>query len=136
MRYAITLLTLLLLIGCASGPSSDGGFVTRHGVIVGKEVIMVEESSSQTQVDSSVSVGVSSGRGLSIGLGFWLSPAFRSSQSPPVRYRIQLLDEEEMVVYHESHLFEVDDCVEISYLAGDDRNPPIMKRIEGGCVGN
>ncbi len=137
MRFTIMLLTLAFLWGCASKQPSEAEFVTRIGVIVGKEVVDPESGGNETRVNSSVSVGVSSGSGLSIGLGFLLSPLSRSSdENPPVRYRVDLMDGEQMTVFHESHLFEVDDCVEITSLIGDDKNPPMMKRIKGGCGSN
>ena len=137
MRSAIMLLTLALLYGCASSQPSESEFVTRIGVIVGKEVVDLEAGGNETRTSTSVSVGASSGGGFAIGLGFLLSPSSRSSdENPPVRYRVELMDGEQMTVFHESSLFEVEDCVEITSLAGDDQNPPIMKRIKGGCGGN
>ena len=137
MRSAIVLLILALLYGCASSQPSEEEFVTRIGVIVGKEVVDLEAGGTGTRTSTSVSVGASSGGGFAIGLGFLLSPSSRSSdENPPVRYRVELMDGEQMTVFHESNLFEVEDCVEITSLAGDDQNPPIMKRIKGGCGGN
>ena len=137
MRSAIMLLTLALLYGCASNQPSESEFVTRIGVIVGKEVVDLEAGSTQNRTSTSVSVGASSGGGFAIGLGFLLSPSSRSSdENPPVRYRVELMDGEPLTVFHESSLFEVDDCVEITSLTGDDQNPPIMKRIKGGCGAN
>ena len=137
MRSAIMLLTLALLWGCASKQPAESEFVTRIGVIVGKEVVDLEVGSTESRTSTSVSVGASSGGGFAIGLGFLLSPGSRSSdEKPPVRYRVDLMDGEQMTVFHESNLFEVDDCVEVTFLADDDQNPPMMKRIKGGCVGN
>ena len=137
MRFTIMLLILAFLYGCASRQASEAEFVTRIGVIVGKEVVDLEAGSSETRTRTSVSASVSSGGGFAIGLGFLLSPSSRSSdENPPVRYRVDLMDGEQMTVFHESNLFEVEDCVEITSLAGDDQNPPLMKRIKGGCVGN
>lgn len=137
MRSAVMLLTLALLYGCATSKPSESEFVTRIGVIVGKEVVDLETGGNETRTSTSVSVGASSGGGFGIGLGFLLSPSSRSSdENPPVRYRVELMDGEQLTVFHESSLFEVDDCVEITSLAGDDQNPPIMKRIKGGCGAN
>jgi len=130
------LLTLTLLYGCATSQPPEAEFVTRIGVIVGKEVVDLEAGSTDTRTNTSVSVGASSGGGFAIGLGFLLSPSSRSSdENPPVRYRVELMDGEQLTVFHESSLFEVEDCVEITSLAGDDQNPPLMKRIKGGCGG-
>jgi hypothetical protein len=134
MRFAIALLTLAVLYGCTSKQPAESDFVTRIGVIVGKEVVELEAGSTERRTNTSVSVGASSGGGFAIGLGFLLSPGSRSSdEKPPVRYRVELMDGEQMTVFHESNLFEVDDCVEVTFLADDDQNPPMMKRIKGGC---
>jgi len=131
------LLTLALMCGCASKQPSESDFVTRIGVIVGKEVVDLEAGSTDTRTSTSVSVGASSGGGFAIGLGFLLSPGSRSSsEKPPVRYLVDLMTGEQLTVFHESNLFEVDDCVEITSLEGDDENPPMMKRIKGGCGGS
>ena len=136
MRSTIMLLTLALLYGCAanSAAENDTEFVTRIGVIKGKEVVDPENPGSDKQVNTSVHASVSSGGGLSIGLGFLIS-ALSGGASPdhPVRYQIELLDGEPITVYHESDLFEVEDCVEISSMADDDETPPLMKRIKDGC---
>ena len=125
---------MTLLSACATGrpAPADTEFVTRIGVITGKEVIEPEEA-GESQASTGVSASMSSDTGLSIGIG-WLLPLFASSpETIPVRYHVKLLDGEKITVFHDSNRFEVDDCVEISSLAGDDKNPPLMKRIEGGC---
>lgn len=136
MRSTIMLLTLALLYGCAAGSASenDTEFVTRIGVIKGKQVIDPENAGSDKQVNTSVHASVSSGGGLSIGLGFLVSAlSGGASEVHPVRYQVELMDGEQITVYHESDLFEVEDCVEIKSLAGDDETPPLMKRIKAGC---
>lgn len=136
MRSTVMLLTLALLYGCAaSSPAdNDAELITRIGVIKGKEVVDPEIAGSDKQVNTSVHASVSSGGGLSIGLGFLVS-ALSGGTSPdhPVRYQVELLDGEPMTVYHESDLFEVEDCVEISSMAGDDEALPLMRRIKEGC---
>ena len=136
MRSTIMLLTLALLYGCATSRATenDPEFVTRIGVIKGKQVIDPENAGNVKQTNTSVHASVSSGSGLSIGLGFLVS-AFSggASEEHPVRYQVELLDGEPITVYHESDLFEVEDCVEISSMAGDNETPPLMKRIKGGC---
>jgi len=136
MRSTIILLTLALLTGCAaSSPTeNDTEFVTRIGVIKGKQVIDPENAGGDKQTSTSVHASVSSGSGLSIGIGFLVSAmSGGSSEKHPVRYQVELLDGEPITVYHESDLFEVEDCVEISSMAGDNETPPLMKRIKGGC---
>ena len=136
MRSTIMLLALALLYGCAaSSPAeNDAEFVTRIGVIKGKQVVDPEYSGGDKQTNTSVHASVSSGGGLSIGLGFLVGTfSGGSSEKHPVRYQVELLGGDPMTVYHESDLFEVEDCVEISWMAGDDETPPLMKRIKGGC---
>ena len=112
MRSTIMLLTLALLWGCASKQPSESEFVTRIGVIVGKEVVELEAGSTESRTSTSVSVGASSGGGFAIGLGFLLSSGSRSNdEKPPVRYRVELMDGEQMTVFPESNLFEIDDCL-------------------------
>ncbi len=135
MRFAIVLLTLAVLHGCASKQPDETDFVTRIGVIVGKEVVDLE-AGGERRTSTSVSVGASSGGGFAIGLGFLMSPSRNSDEKPPVRYRVDLINGEQLTVFHESNLFEIDDCVEITSLVGDDQNPPMMKRIKGGCGAN
>jgi hypothetical protein len=135
MRVVAILLSLALLSACATGKPAPGGaeFVTRIGVITGKEVVEPEEAGVESGVSTGAAVSMSSDTGLSIGIG-WLLPLFSSSaETVPVRYHLRLLDGEQITVYHDSDRFEVGDCVEVSSLAGDDKNPPLMKRIEGGC---
>lgn len=134
MRPAILLLTLLLLVGCATSKPSEDDYVIRTGVIVGKEVVEPEDASRRSKGSSSVSASVSSGGGVSIGLGFLLGSMSRgSAEKPPVRYRVELNGGEQITVYHESDLFEAGDCVEIRSLPGDDKNLPQMKRLSEGC---
>ena len=134
MRPAIMLATLVLLAACATKNTPEQEFVTRIGVITGKEVVEIEGTGSESRVSTGVSVSASSGSGMAIGLGFLFSPWSSSSpEKAPVRYQVELMDGEPLTVYHESDLFEVDDCVEITSIDGDDQNPPIMKRLKGGC---
>ena len=135
MRSAIILLTLALLSACAaSSPAENESELIRIGVIKGKEVVDPENAGSDKKVNTSVHASVSSGGGVSIGLGFLVSAlSGGTSEDHPVRYQVELLDGEQITVYHESDLFEVEDCVEIKSLASDDKKPPLMKRIKGGC---
>ena len=136
MRTLVMLLSLALLSACATSKSDgDDEFVTRIGVIIGKEVVELDQVKSESRVSTGVSASVSSGGGLSIGIGFLLSPLFKSTpEKEPVRYEVELINGDPLTVYHESVDFLVGDCVEVSSLAHDeDDNPPLMKRIEGGC---
>jgi hypothetical protein len=46
---------------------------------------------------------------------------------------MEYLDGEQITIFHDSDLFEVEDCVQISTPVGDDKNPPIMKRPREDC---
>jgi len=134
MRATAILLCLALLSACATARPAPGGadYVTRIGVITGKEVVEPEDAGAG-RVSTGVSASMSSDTGLSIGIG-WLLPLFaKSPDTIPVRYHVKLLDGEIITVYHDSDRFEVDDCVEISTRAGADEKPPLMRRLEGGC---
>jgi len=118
MRAIALLLSLALVSACATGRPAPGTreFVTRIGVITGREPVDPGES------------------GQLIAFGMLMSSGFSvASQSGAVRYRVKLLNGEEVTVFQDSDQFEVGDCVEISALAGADENPPLMKRIVGGC---
>jgi len=136
MRSVLMLLTLALLYGCASNKpaENDAEFITRIGVIKGKDVIDPETAASDRRVNTGVSASVSSGGGISVGIGFLVSAlSGASSEDPLVRYQVELSGGEKITVYHQSSIFEVEDCVEIKSVAGDDKNPPQMKRLKNGC---
>ncbi|MCG6891622.1 MAG: hypothetical protein LJE92_18725 [Gammaproteobacteria bacterium] len=136
MRSILMLLTLALLYGCASNKPAedDTQFITRIGVIKSKDVVELENASGDKKVNTSVHASVSSGGGVSIGLGFLvMAMSGGSSEDPPVRYQVELADGEKMTVYHKSNDFEVDDCVEIKSRVGDDEKSPQMKRLKDGC---
>ena len=133
LRSAILLLTLTLLVGCAASKPAEDEFVTRMGVIMGKDVVDPKQAqSSSTHVSSGVSV--SSDRGVSIGIGVLLgSLGSGSSAESSVRYHVDLTDGEQITVYHQSDQFLAGDCVEIRSVPGNDSYPPQMKRIAGSC---
>ena len=134
MRIPVLLSSLALMAACATGqPDTKDEFITRVGVITAKEVVELEQAQRQSRVTTGVSV--SSGGGVSVGIGFLVSSLFSgSSNKAPVRYHVDVIGGETITVYHESDVFQVGDCVEVSSLANDeDKNPPLMKRIQGGC---
>jgi len=136
MRSILMLLSLALLYGCAGNnpAENDAEFITRIGVIKGKDVVDPETAASDRRVNTGVSASVSSGGGVSIGIGFLVSAlSGGSSEGPLVRYQVELSGGEITTVYHKSDLFEVEDCVEIKSTVGDDKNPPQMKRLKDGC---
>jgi hypothetical protein len=136
MRSWIVLSIVFLLCDCASTSPAlkDTELVTRIGVIASKEVVDLEDSRNESRVNTSVSASVSSGGGLALGLGFLMSSLFiDTAENPPLRYRVDLLEDEQICVFHHSDLFEVGDCVEISTLADDDSTPPMMKRSKDAC---
>ena len=136
MRYSSLLLAVVLVFGCSSKkPTEDEAeIITRVGVIIAKEDVNMEQVEEDSKVRTTVYGSVSSGSGVSIGMGFLLSPFFSSdSDRDPVRYEVDLKDGGQITVYHESRDFEVDDCVEITIYPDEEKNPPAMKRDKGGC---
>ncbi len=137
MRYAILCLSAILIGACSSKSAieDEAEIITRVGIIKTKDDVsmqQVEEDSSR--VNTSVYGSISSGGGVSIGLGFLFSQ-FGSSSSDvePVRYEVELLDGGQMTIYHDSRDFEVDDCVEIVVHPDEEKHPPTMQRNKGGC---
>ncbi len=136
MRYSILILTALLALGCSSKkPHEDNAeIITRIGVISAKEDADLNEVEKDTGSRTSVYGSVSSGGGVSIGIGVLLS-SFLSSDSDQnlVRYEVDLKDGGQFTIYHDSRDFEIDDCVEISVHPDEDKHPPTMKRNKDAC---
>ena len=136
MRYSSLLLAAVLVFGCSSKkPTEDEAeIIIRIGLIIAKEDVNMEQVEKDSKVRTTVYGSVSSGSGVSVGLGFLLSPFFSSdSDRDPVRYEVDLKDGGQITVYHESQDFEVGDCVEITIYPDEEKNPPAMKRDKGGC---
>lgn len=136
MRYGFFILVLLFSVACGNKQAAENQDepITRFGVIVAKEVVDIEAVESHSDIQTSIFAGFSSGGGVSIGLGFLLSP-FKSSQSEenPIRYEVKLQDGGETTIYHLSNLFEIDDCVEITAYPDGEEEPPTMVRSKDGC---
>ncbi len=136
MKYSILILTALLAFGCSSKQphEDDAEIITRVGVITVKEDTSLAEVEKDTKVNTSVYGSVSSGGGVSIGLGFLLSPFFSGdSDQELVRYEVDLGDGSQFTIYHDSRDFEVDDCVEIRVHPDEEEHPPTMKRKPDAC---
>ncbi len=138
MRYLPFLLAALLLSACSSKMTAEerAQIITRNGVIAAKEDASVDdvERATQTRGRTSVYGSVSSGGGVSIGLGFLLSSIGSGGSTPqPVRYEIDFVGGGQMTIYHDSRDFEVGDCVEISAHPDEKKYPPKMRRNKGGC---
>ena len=136
MRTSILLLIALLAFGCSSknAHDNDSGIITRIGVIMTRDEVEMRDVEEGTRTDTSVYGAVSSGGGFSIGLGFLLSPRnLGVSTRAPMRYEVVLEDGGQISVYHDSHDFQIGDCVEITLHPDEAEHPPRMKRIKGGC---
>lgn len=138
MRYLIILITAMLLFGCSSKSAHEDGaeIITKVGVVAAKEDVSMNdvEKDTATRGRTSVYGSVSSGGGVSIGIGFLLGAFSSGSSDPdPVRYEINLLDGGQMTIYHDSRDFEVDDCVKIIVHPDEKKHPPVMERNKGGC---
>ena len=136
MRILVLLLVVLLGVGCSGKQSGAGGAepIIEFGIITAKEAVEIETVERETRTNTSFHASISSGGGVSIGLGFLLSP-LRSSQTAenPLRYEITMRDGDKVTIYHLSSLFEVGDCVEITAYPDEEANPPEMVRSKEGC---
>jgi len=136
MRTSILLLVALLAFGCSSknAHENDAGIITRIGVIVTRDEVEMRDVEEGNRTNTSVYGAASSGGGLSIGLGFLFSPQTTgSSTREPMRYEVELEDGGQISVYHDSHGFQIGDCVEITVHPDEEEHPPRMKRIKDGC---
>ncbi len=136
MRYSILLLSVLFVFGCSSKNAREDNaqIITKIGVITAKQDASLNDVEKDTRGRTSVYGSVSSGGGISIGLGFLLSNVFSgSSDKDLMRYEVDLKDGGQFTIYHESLDFEVDDCVEITVHPDEDKYPPTMKRKKGAC---
>lgn len=137
MRYSILIAVILLALGCSSKSSREEALnaVVKHGIIVSKRDVSMDEVQTGTRGTTSVYGSVSSGGGVSIGVGIGvlLSSIGSSSKSEPVRYEIDFVDEGQITIFHSSKDFEVGDCVEITVFEDEAEHPPTMRRDEGAC---
>jgi hypothetical protein len=135
MRITILLLAALLVFGCGSKNASENEaeIITKFGVITLKEDVQMRDVEEGTGSNTSVYGGISSGGGFGIGMGVFLSPGWDSGPVEPVRYQVELKDGGQITVYHDSHDFEVGDCVGITVYPDEEDNPPVMKRNKDGC---
>jgi hypothetical protein len=136
LRVLVLLVAVLLGVSC--GGKQTGAEraepITEFGTIIAKEAVEIETVERETRTNTSFHASISSGGGVSIGLGFLLSP-FKSSQTVenPIRYQIKLRDGNEVTIYHLSSLFEIGDCVEITAYPDEETDPPEMVRSKQGC---
>lgn len=136
MRYSLILISALLLFGCSSKSTHEAEVIIKIGVIAAKEDVNMDdvEKERSTRGRTSVYGSISSGGGVSIGIGFLLSPFISGGSDPdPVRYEVNLIDGGQMTIYHDSQDFEVDDCVKITVHPDEKKHPPTMKRNKDGC---
>ena len=137
MRYPLLIATVLLALGCSSKSSQEEAMnaVVKHGVIASKRDVSMDEVQTGSRGTTSVYGSVSSGGGVSIGVGIGvlLSSIGSSSKSEPIRYDIDLVDEGQITIFHGSKDFEVGDCVEITVFEDEEEHPPTMRRAEGAC---
>lgn len=136
MRYSILLLSVLFVFGCSSknAHEDDAEIITKIGVITAKEDASLNDVEKDTRGRTSVYGSVSSGGGVSIGIGVLLSSFFSGgSDQDLMRYEVDLKDGGQFTIYHDSHDFEVEDCVEITVYPDEDKHPPTMKRNKDAC---
>jgi len=108
--------------------------ITKLGTVTAKQEVSRDEVESDTRTRTSVYGSVSSGGGISIGIGVMLSQLFSGgSGGVPVRYEVDFKDGGQITIYHDSRDFEIGDCVEITVHPDENKHPPKMKRNKGAC---
>lgn len=138
MRNAVLASLLLLAVACGSKSSQPSEPpIVKFGVIAAKKEVSKDQVETATRGTTSVYGSISTGGRVSIGVGIGvLLGTFGSSSSSddqPVRYDVNLQDGGQITVYHESALFEVDDCVRITVYPDEQEHPPDMERSKDGC---
>ncbi|MDH3218713.1 MAG: hypothetical protein OEO19_04185 [Gammaproteobacteria bacterium] len=136
MRYPIILLTCLALFGCASKnlDQQDAGVITKLGIVTARQEVSRDEIESDSRTRTSVYGSISSGGGVSIGIGLMFSQLFSGGPGGlPLRYEVDFEDGGQITIYHDSRDFEIGDCVEITVHPDEDKHPPKMKRNKGAC---
>ncbi len=137
MRNA--LLASLLLFAAACGTRSSQPPeppIVKFGVIAAKKDASQDQVQSATRGNTSVYGSISTGGRVSIGVGIGVllgSIGAGSSDPQPVRYDIDLTDGGQITIYHESQLFEVDDCVRITVYPDEQKRATEMERSKEGC---
>lgn len=135
MRINILLVAMLLVCGCASKTARDEAapVITKYGLITAKQEA-TQEGAKDSRVNTSVYGSVSSGGGVSIGIGVLLSSFLSgNSDQPPIRYEVDLIEGDAMTIFHDSRDFAVGDCVLITVHPNEEKNPPTMQRSPGNC---
>ncbi len=137
MRYALLIVPLLLVAACSSKNAAfdQADADIRVGLIKARDdVSLGQVEQERSRVNTSVSGSVSSGGGVSIGLGFLIAQfGSGGDDDDSVRYEVELLDGGQLTVYHESDEFEVDDCVEVLVYPDENAQPPEMRLSPDGC---
>ncbi len=133
MRFGIFSIILLLVAGCGVKSARDdaAGVITRAGTIVAREHVSSDEARDNVNTRTSVHASVSSGGGISIGIGVLLSSILAGDSSrQPIRYEVEFDEDDSMTIYHDSPDFAVGDCVEIRVHPDEKKHPPAMQRID------
>jgi hypothetical protein len=135
MRILLLLLVAVVVGACSSKQAHEEEveIITRTGLITVKEDVSLNDVEKDSKTRTSVYGSVSSGGGISIGLGFLLGSSSSRSDPDPVRYEVNLQDDSKVTIYSQSRDFEVGDCVEIRSHPDEKKHPPVMKRKAGGC---
>lgn len=137
MRYPLLMIMLLLVTACGTKSSHpEAQAIVKYGVIAGKRDVSVDQVEKKTRGTTSVYGSVSSGGGVSIGIGIGMllsSIGGGSDEPKAVRYDVDLTDGGQITVYHESPHFEVKDCVKITVHPDEQEHPPGMERSKDGC---
>ncbi len=134
LNRSLILTCLLLFSSACSTKSVSEEEVSRvTGLIVEREIVEKAQVQQQRRSNTRVYGSVSSGGGVSIGLGF-LVPLLSSDDSNQalVRYKIRLTGGEEQVIYHPDTRFAEGDCIDIIELQ-DSSKPPRLELSTSSC---
>ena len=141
LRYKSCLLaflvgTVALVAGCSNKSVGETEFTRVTGLITDLEFVDSSELKKETSKSNTrISASVSSGGGVSIGIGFLL-PLLSGSDDDEtlVRYTIKLAEEDELVIYHPDQSFIIGDCIDIIEEEGSDEPPELQLSVDS-CEG-
>ena len=132
MRAPVLALSLLLVAGCGAKHARDDAadVIVRDGTIVARQHVSSDEARDNVNTRTSVHATISSGGGVSIGIGVLLSSILSGDSSrQPLRYEVEFDEDDSMTIYHDSPDFAVGDCVRIRVHPDEKKHPPAMQRI-------
>ena len=123
--------------GCSTKSAAEAEVTRVTGRIVDLEFVDSSEIKKQTRKSNTrISASVSSGGGVSIGIGVLLPLlSGKDDNEVLVRYTVRLAEDEELVIYHPDQSFIIGDCIDIIETEGS-KEPPQLQLSIDPCPGN